>query len=79
MIFINIFSKNEHEILARLELNDKKIINNTAIKSEMLLCIRYLAALNHSLKWSLDDWWFVLKEYFGIIISSEIDFFLEKI
>ena len=77
-IYKYFFFENEHEILARLELNDKKIINNTAIKSEMLLCIRYLAALNHSLKWSLDDWWFVLKEYFGIITSSEIDFFWKK-
>ena len=53
------------------------MINETHLKTEILLTARYLLQIGHELKWSLEDWWLALKNYFCIVSSSEIDF-LEK-
>ena len=68
----------ENEIFKKYKFPVKKIINEVAIKSEILLCARYLLAIGEDLKWNLRDWWHHLKSYFLIFSSYEIDFFWKK-
>ena len=45
----------------------KKVINETAVMSEILLCARYLKIKGIKLDWTLEHWWYCLSKYFGII------------
>lgn len=43
-----------------------------------MLCARYLKNIGINLDWSLEQWQYCLKEYFGIIDVHSIDFFWKK-
>ncbi len=72
------FYENEEDIIKNYNFPKNRLINETHLKTEILLTARYLLKIGHDLKWSLDDWWLALKKYFCIVSSSEIDFFWKK-
>ena len=72
------FYEEEEEILSKYSLPKSRIINETAITSEIMLCARYLKNIDHELAWSMDDWWNCLSKYFCIFSCDEIDFFWKK-
>ena len=68
----------EKKILKKYGFNNRFIHNETALIGEILLCARYLKNIGINLDWSLNQWWYCLKEYFGIIDVHSIDFFWKK-
>ena len=68
----------EEKILSKYSFPKSRIINETAIRAEILLCARYLKNINHELVWSMDDWWNCLNKYFCVFSCDEIDFFWKK-
>ena len=66
----------EEEILKNYSF--KKVINETAVMSEILLCARYLKIKGIKLDWTLEHWWYCLSKYFGIIDANSIDFLWYK-
>ena len=65
--------------LASLIVNHKNgIINGTAIISEIYLMAKFLEKNNHNLKWTLEDYWSVIKNNFCIFDCSYIDFVFFK-
>ena len=68
----------EQEIIEKYKFPKNKIINETHIKTEILLTARYLKNIGHELNWTLEDWWSCLSKYFCVVSSSEIDFFWKK-
>ena len=72
------FYEDEETIIKKYNFPKNKLINQTHLKAEILLTSRYLIKIGHKLDWTLEDWWLVLKKYFCIVSSSEIDFFWKK-
>ena len=66
------------EIVKKYGYNNNLIHNETLLTSEVLLCARYLKNIGINLDWTLNQWWYCLKEYFGIIDVDSIDFFWKK-
>lgn len=66
----------EDEILKNYSF--EKVINETAVMSEILLCARYLKNKGIKLDWTLEHWWHCLSKYFGIVDVNSIDFFWYK-
>ena len=72
------FYEEEDEIISKYSFPKTRIINETVIRAEILLCARYLKNINHELVWSVNDWWNCLNKYFCIFSCEEIDFFWKK-
>lgn len=67
------------ESTERLNLNPyPKIINFTPVISEIFLCVRFLNKINHSLLWSLRDWWKSLSLYFCVVDADSLDLLWTK-
>jgi len=69
------FYEDEDEMFSKYSFSKTRIINETKITGEILLCARYLKTINHKLLWTMDDWWNCLNTYFCIFSCDEIDFF----
>ena len=54
------------------------IINGTAIFSEIYLLAKFLEKNHHNLKWTLEDYWQIMKNNFCIFDCSYIDFVFFK-
>jgi len=54
------------------------IINETPVVAETFLCARYLQNIGIKLDWTLEHWWFCLKDYFCVIDADSIDLFWYK-
>lgn len=52
--------------------------DGTLVIGEIMLCARYLIKKNINLKWSLNHWCEVLRDYFIIADHNEIDLFWKK-
>ena len=75
---IELYFKDETEEDILKNHSFRRIINETAVMSEILLCARYLENKEIKLNWTLDHWWQCLSKYFGIIDSNSIDLFWYK-
>ena len=64
--------------LVNYNKNSNFIINGTAIFSEIYLLAKFLEKNNYKLKWSLEDYWQVMKNNFCIFDCSYIDFVFFK-
>ena len=75
---IEIYFKDEVEedILKKYSFN--RIINETAVITEILLCARYLKNKGVKLEWTLEHWWLCLSKYFGIVDMNSLDLFWHK-
>jgi len=75
---IEIYFKDEVEedILKKYSFN--RIINETAVITEILLCARYLKNKGVKLEWTLEHWWLCLSKYFGIVDMNSLDLFWYK-
>lgn len=72
------YFKDEYEDAFFKKNKLKKIYNETVISAEILLCIRYLINSKINFKWTLNSWWKILANNFGIIDSKNIDLFWYK-
>jgi len=75
---IELYFKDETEADILKNYSFKRIINETAVMSEILLCARYLKNKGIQLDWTLDHWWQCLSNYFGIVDANSIDLFWYK-
>ena len=75
---LDLYFKNEDEESILPKYNFERIMNETGVIAEVLLCARYLKNKNVKLEWSLNHWWKCLKDYFGIIDAHSLDFFMHK-
>jgi len=67
------------EGLQKFNLNEKNIlINETPVVAEIFLCSRFINILENHVKWDLENWWRVLKDYFCIIDNSSLDLLWHK-
>lgn len=65
--------------LKRLSLGEyPSVINFTPIISDVFLCSRYLAKINHNLLWTLEDWWTCLAKYFCVVDADSLDLLWTK-
>ena len=75
---IEIYFKDETDQEILKNYSFKRIMNETVVMSEILLCARYLKNKSIKLDWTLEHWWYCLSKYFGIIDASSLDFFWHK-
>ena len=75
---IELYFKDETEEDILKNYSFKRIINETAVMSEILLCARYLKNKGIQLDWTLEHWWECLSKYFGIVDVYSIDLFWHK-
>lgn len=75
---IELYFKEETEEQILKKYSFQRIINETAVMSEILLCARYLKNKGVELDWTLDHWWHCLSKYFGIIDINSLDLFWYK-
>ena len=75
---IELYFKEETEEQIFKKYSFQRIINETAVMSEILLCARYLKNKGVELDWTLDHWWHCLSKYFGIIDLNNLDLFWYK-
>lgn len=66
------------EIVKDKEQSSPYVINETAVYSETYLMAKFLQKNGYNLKWTLEDYWFALKNYFLIFDDSYIDFSWDK-
>lgn len=75
---IELYFKDETEVEILKNYSFNRIINETAVMSEILLCARYLKNKGIQLDWTLEHWWQCLSKYFGIVDANTIDLFWYK-
>ena len=75
---MELYFKDETESEILKNYSFERIINETALMSEILLCARYLKIKGIKLDWTLEHWWHCLAKYFGIIDVNSLDFFWYK-
>tara|TARA_B100000900_G_scaffold291961_1_gene250861 strand:- start:543 stop:1721 length:1179 start_codon:yes stop_codon:yes gene_type:complete len=67
------------EGLQKFNLNEKNILmNETPVVAEIFLCSRFINILENNVKWDLENWWRVLKDYFCIVDNSSLDLLWHK-